>query len=100
MGVMWFSLNNYCDTYNVYTFSRWQEGLLPQLLRSSRWEGGSEGEGGRGGRWVVLDGALSASQLDTLMTLVDTEEKLIKLSNGRGIPIDSNCRFILEVYCT
>ena len=84
--------------YAQCIFSRWQEGLLPRLLQTSRGEGSSDGEGGRGGRWVVLDGVLSAFQLDALLTLTDTEERLIKLSNGRGIPIDSNCRFILEVY--
>ena len=86
---------------HVSIYSQWQEGLLPQLLRTSRGEGNggsSNGEGGRGGRWVVLDGVLSSSQLDTLLTLVDTEDKVIKLSNGRGIPIDSSCRFILEVH--
>ena len=45
---------------------------------------------------MVLDGVLSPFQLDTLLTLLDTD-KLIKLSNSRGIPIESNCRFILEV---
>lgn len=88
--------------YTCTNHSQWQEGLLLQLLQTSRGGGavtGSSGdEGGRGGRWIVLDGALSAFQLDTLLTLFDVD-KLIKLSNGRGIPIDSSCRFILEV-CT
>ena len=86
--------------YTCTNHSQWQEGLLLQLLQTSRGGGavtGSSGdEGGRGGRWIVLDGALSAFQLDTLLTLFDVD-KLIKLSNGRGIPIDSSCRFILEV---
>lgn len=57
-----------------------------------------EGEG-RGGRWIVLDGSLSAFQLDTLLTLFDGD-KHIKLSNGRGIPIDLSYRVILEVTYT
>ena len=58
--------------------------------------GSGSGEGGRGGRWAVLDGALSTGQLETLLTLLDPD-KLIKLSNGRGIPVDTSYRFILEV---
>ena len=75
--------------------------MLPQLLQMP---GGAESgvteEGeGRGGRWIVLDGSLSAFQLDTLLTLFD-RDKHVKLSNGRGIPIDLSYRFILEVTYT
>lgn len=53
----------------------------------------------RGGRWIVLDGSLSAFQLDTLLTLFD-RDKHIKLSNGRSIPTDLSYRFVLEVIYT
>lgn len=76
----------------IPTCSRWQEGLLPQLLY------GEGRGGGKGTRWVVLDGSMSGNQLDTLLTLLDPDQ-LIKLSNGRGIPIETTCKFILEV-CT
>ena len=82
---------------------KWQEGLLPQLVANrSRGAGGEEGsgggcEGGSGSRWVVLDGSLSPSNLETLLTLLDTDDRVIRLSDGRGIPIDSDYRFILEV---
>ena len=87
----------------VPTCRRWQEGLLPQLVTRSREEGrggggvgGQGGEGGSGAKWVILDGPLSPHKLETLLTLNDSD-RLIKLSNGRGIPIDSSYRFILEV---
>ena len=80
------------------THRQWEDGLLPQLLQKVREKGGggSESEGGHRGHWVVLDGALSPFQLDTLLTHLDTD-RLIKLSNSRGIPVESNFRFILEV---
>ena len=85
----------------VPTCRRWQEGLLPQLVTRSREDGrggvgGQGGEGGSGAKWVILDGPLSPHKLETLLTLNDSD-RLIKLSNGRGIPIDSSYRFILEV---
>ena len=83
------------------TRRQWEDGLLPQLLQKVREKGGggSESDGGHRGHWVVLDGALSPFQLDTLLTHLDTD-RLIKLSNSRGIPVDSNFRFILEVLHT
>ena len=84
----------------IPTCRRWQEGLVPQLVNKSKEEGrtggGGVGEAGSGGRWVVLDGPLSPHQLETLLTLCDSD-RVIKLSNGRNIPIDSAYRFILEV---
>lgn len=75
---------------------------MPQLVNKSKEEGrtggGGVGEAGNGGRWVVLDGPLLPHQLETLLTLCDSD-RVIKLNNGRNIPIDSGYRFILEV-CT
>lgn len=91
----------YVHVHIINNHRQWQEGLLSQLLQKVREKGGgtmaigSEG-GGHRGHWVVLDGVLSPYQLDTLLTYLDTDQ-LIKLSNGRGIPVDSNFRFILEV---
>ena len=83
--------------------SRWQEGLLPQLLRGSRGGGGGGGggleEGGerqKGERWIVLDGPLKETQLETLLTALNPGD-LLRLSNGRGIPIKPKHKFILEV---
>ena len=85
---------------SISTRRRWREGLVPQLVNRSKEEGrtggGGVGEAGSGGRWVVLDGSLLPHQLETLLTLCDSD-RLIKLSNGRNIPIDSGYRFILEV---
>ena len=64
--------------------------------RGGRGGRGQGGEGGSGAKWVILDGPLSPHKLETLLTLNDSD-RLIKLSNGRGIPIDSSYRFILEV---
>ena len=106
-------MHKYVTVYNMHTdvyacisvCSVWQEGLLPQLLqeRGQAGRGGGRREG-RGGRWVVLDGALTEPQLDTLLTLLDPDQ-LIKLSNGRILPTDPTCKIILEVrsalmYCT
>ena len=95
---MYVCSGNYLITCTFSCFRRWQEGLLSQLLSKSKGEGRctNMSNGGHGGEWVVLDGPLSPFQLETLLTLLDSN-KLIKLTNGRGIPIDSNYRFILEV---
>ncbi len=64
--------------------STWVEGLLPHTLSSLR-----------PGSWVVLEGALSPAQLDSLLAC-DGDGPL-HLSNGQCLTVDPSIRFIMEV---
>ncbi len=67
----------------AFVFSVWVDGLLPPILLSLR-----------PGAWVVLEGAPSQAQLDSLLTC---HRGQLLLANGQSVTIDSSIRFIIEV---
>ena len=83
----------------IVACSLWQDGVLTsQLLEdlSSHMDPGS-GSATRGStHWFVLEGGVSADQLDSLLSYVSPKSALT-LSNGRAAQISDATRFILEV---
>ena len=81
----------------IVACSLWQDGVLTsQLLEdlSSHVDPGSTTRGSA--HWFVLEGGVSANQLDSLLSYVSPKSALT-LSNGRAAQISDATRFILEV---
>jgi hypothetical protein len=47
--------------------------------------------------WFILEGGLSTSQLDSLLSYISSPKSALTLSNGRTTPLSDTTRFILKV---
>ena len=72
----------------------WQDGVLTQLLmKDSSLDQCSVRDTAR---WFVLEGNLTSTQFDLLLSYISPESSL-NLSNGKTVQLCDSVRFILEV---
>ena len=83
------------DLYGHMAKNVWNDGILSWCMRTMI-NDEHEGHEGAGERWLVLDGDIEASWVESLNTVMD-DNKMLTLANNERIKLGDHSRLVFEV---